>query len=324
MYSLDDLNVRCKAVAVPTPHCDRDQLWSRAFSAHRPYISIYTSFALQTFGIWAHIHPLRTSCVHTVLTFLFCARTLLLLLLYVHDIEYKFVLYRNFSYYWITWRENGKGGGNELVSSIDWLSMSWASSVSIFVFLLVFAILPSGICISDVFGVVLDCSAVAEGGIERVSAGRERGRVPPCKKVRSPLSNTSSTMYVDHCARYISYIHDCNYYKFKYITTASACRNCTSHSLQKSIVQNSFFSLLQHICKQKRIFLRTVYVLWIDLFSFHLYHSYEDVAEGLVNQIFYSAYFWPTEAFRGKLYERFWSGLHYSHSKDLLTLLVQC
>ena len=36
------------------------------------------------------------------------------------------------------------------------------------------AIHSSGICISDVFGVVLDCSAVAEGGIERVSAGRER------------------------------------------------------------------------------------------------------------------------------------------------------
>ena len=125
--------------------------------------------------------------------------------------------------------------------------MGWTSSVSIFVFLMELAIHSSGICISDVFGVVLDCSAVAEGGIERVSAGRERGRVPPCKKVRSPLSNTSSTMYVDHCAKYISYIHECNNYRFKYITAASTCRNCTSHSLQKSIVQNSFFSLLQHL-----------------------------------------------------------------------------
>ena len=183
--------------------------------AHRPYISIYTSFALQTLGICAHI-TLRTSYVRTIPTFLFCARTLLLLLLYVHDVEYAFVLYRNIVYYWINWREKGKGGGNKLVSSIDWLSISWASSVSIFVFLLVFAILSSGIYISDVFGVVLDCSAVAEGGIERVSAGRERGRVPPCKKVRSPLSNTSSTMYVDHCARYISYIHEYNYNRFKY------------------------------------------------------------------------------------------------------------
>ena len=125
--------------------------------------------------------------------------------------------------------------------------MGWASSVSIFVFLMELAIHSLENCISDVFGVVLDCSAVAEGGIERVSARRERGRVPPCKKVRSPLSNTSSTMYVDHCAKYISYIHECNYYRFKYITAASTCRNCTSHSLQKSIVQNSFFSLLQHL-----------------------------------------------------------------------------
>ena len=94
--------------------------------------------------------------------------------------------------------------------------MKGASSVSIFVFLMELAIHSLENCISDVFGVVLDCSAVAEGGIERGSAGRERGRVPPCKKVRSPLSNTSSTMYVDHCARYISYIHECNYNRFKY------------------------------------------------------------------------------------------------------------
>ena len=89
MYSLDDLNVRCKAVAVPTPHCDRDQLWSRAFS--RTVLTFLFTLHLRTLGICAHI-PLRTSCVHTVLTFLFCARTLLLLLLYVHDMKYAFVL----------------------------------------------------------------------------------------------------------------------------------------------------------------------------------------------------------------------------------------
>ena len=42
MYLLDDLNVRCKAVAVPTPHCDRDQLWSRAFSAHTVFTFLFT------------------------------------------------------------------------------------------------------------------------------------------------------------------------------------------------------------------------------------------------------------------------------------------
>ena len=65
-------------------------------------------------------------------------------------------------------------------------------------------------------------------------------------------------------------------------SNTSTCRNCTSPLLKKLIVQNSFFSLLQHL--QTETFFITV--LWMEMFSFHLCHFYEDVAKGLVSQFF--------------------------------------